>query len=1739
MKKAFLTLLYLCCTLVANAQYSGSGSGTASDPYKVFNAVQLAQMTNFLNKTDVVFELKSNIDLTEFIADSYASQGWSPIGTKTSPFKGTLKGNGYTISGLKINRATTEFVGLFGYLDNARLENFTLSLGGSVTGKNWTGALLGFAASSTISNVSILGQSYKVSSNGDYTGGLAGVLNECTVENSIVAVEVSANRYVGGIVGLSIKGSNFSKIENLKDVSGTEDVGGICGRLNLSGGSVVKYHTFSECVSKGNVMSTGDHVGGIVGFGTDLMELTNCYQFGSVRGSNHVGGVLGRINSEVNGGHSILSKCLAVGAITGNDYVGGLAGSCGWNVDLTARYSGILSLCNIENSYFRGSVTGNQYIGGLAGYKCGGFIQKCYSNADVTGVQYVGGLVGQCSKSVYQKQDDTDFARNVVVDGTVSASYIGVGRLYGKLENTCTFGPLGDANGNLVGSKVRVVQAGVEKTIADDYTTGATTSLALLKLKATYVAKDWDFASDWTIQETESYPYMSSQAAPPVIESVLASGASSVSGKSVNGGMVYLYSNNSLIGSANCSSGNTWTIQTSPLQSGAELRVHAEVAGLYPSYYNTGSVTFSGQGTEDNPFKIYTAADLQGMLASGYYKLMNDINLASWISANSATKGWVSVGASGLESVHLDGDGHTISGLWINSTDDYTGLFGHFSDGSIKNLTIEVASGKQVNGGKCAGILVGHSKNSTIKDVTVKGDVTGNLYVGGVSGYSEECTLSSIKYEGSVTTTAANARVGGVAGYAYKCTSTGLEVTVIVGATSSGVRGGGAFGMTNSGMSLTKSIVNANVNLTGADSYAGGLVGYAYCTMSQCVTTGTVRATGTNSYAGGIVGLSGSKITNSYSSADVEASLYVGGIAGSCLNTINNCYANGNLSGLLKGGGIVADLDGSRMSEGSYIPAVTNCVAANNKITLTDQSSWASRVIGGYRNGAADPDNCNYALSTMQVTLNGAAIKKYDDLVEGVAKTLSELQSDAFYRTVGWNMDDVWTIAEGAGYPTLRFENPITPDEPSTDPDEPSTDPDEPSTDPENPTSDIEASTDISTMDYVLYFNDVEAKAGDFNLDLNMKCADEDITAFQCDIYLPEGIEWKYTTDKRGKVIYDVPAFNEERTDDSYHTITPIAKNADGSYKIIVYSMQKDNILEMDGAIMTLPLTISEEMEAGDYNISVCNIVLTDVNTQQKLVEKVVSKLTIPSYQMGDANGDGMINVTDIVSMISHILGELDSNFIFAAADVNGDETINVTDIVGVIDIILNANPADARAVQEAMTMLLAPAGAPASNLQIIPFTVAEGTKSVTAKLNMNNPGDEFTAFQCEVEFPEGIAWASTVDKRGNVKYTAPTFDAEADRTDASYHTVEVGKNASGNMNIFVYSMQKEVILDEEGAVLDLPFTLEDNLAPGIYDIKIKNVVMTRINQTDCKPADYTLSIMVGSPEQPAIVLNGNFTSEAIADFNAVLSASTAISSIDLTAAYDVNATSKIETGNKNAVIYVADGVTTANTANLVADGVCSNLVVTDGYDFLASKAFTATAATYERTLASEWGTIMLPYSVNSTSDVQYYALADIDLENGVLSFEAVSSVEANAPAVFKAAGSKLTQNATNVSVPASVAQVTGDAVDGLTLTGTLVKTTLTGLNPESSSKTYYIKDDAFWCGNGTLNIPAFCAYFDAEGVNARVLSIAGEETGIDSVRGGSDYRIYTVDGKLMGTDVKAVPAGLYIVNDKKVIIKK
>ena len=84
--------------------------------------------------------------------------GFEPIGTISIPFSGALDGQGYAIRNLYINRGDADYVGLFGYVSGelATIANVALD-NATVTGRNYTGALMGYNNNCTIKQCSSTG----------------------------------------------------------------------------------------------------------------------------------------------------------------------------------------------------------------------------------------------------------------------------------------------------------------------------------------------------------------------------------------------------------------------------------------------------------------------------------------------------------------------------------------------------------------------------------------------------------------------------------------------------------------------------------------------------------------------------------------------------------------------------------------------------------------------------------------------------------------------------------------------------------------------------------------------------------------------------------------------------------------------------------------------------------------------------------------------------------------------------------------------------------------------------------------------------------------------------------------------------------------------------------------------------------------------------------------------------------------------------------------------------------------------------------------------------------------------------------------------------------------------------------------------------------------------------------------------------------------------------------------------
>lgn len=63
------------------------------------------------------------------------------------------------------------------------------------------------------------------------------------------------------------------------------------------------------------------------------------------------------------------------------------------------------------------------------------------------------------------------------------------------------------------------------------------------------------------------------------------------------------------------------------------------------------------------------------------------------------------------------------------------------------------------------------------------------------------------------------------------------------------------------------------------------------------------------------------------------------------------------------------------------------------------------------------------------------------------------------------------------------------------------------------------------------------------------------------------------------------------------------------------------------------------------------------------------------SHLIGDANGDGEVNVSDVTLTVDYVLGHKVDVFYFENADAYEDGIINITDITMIVDIILNSTP--------------------------------------------------------------------------------------------------------------------------------------------------------------------------------------------------------------------------------------------------------------------------------------------------------------------------------------------------------------------------------------------------------------------------------------------------------------------------------
>lgn len=298
-----------------------------------------------------------------------------------------------------------------------------------------------------------------------------------------------------------------------------------------------------------------------------------------------------------------------------------------------------------------------------------------------------------------------------------------------------------------------------------------------------------------------------------------------------------------------------------------------------------------------------------------------------------------------------------------------------------------------------------------------------------------------------------------------------------------------------------------------------------------------------------------------------------------------------------------------------------------------------------------------------------------------------------------------------------------------------------------------------------------------------------DITALQCDVYLPEGI----TLIDEGIELVD------ERVTET-HTVT-VKPLADGALRVFIASPVSAVINGYEGDLFTLHLNVAPGIPEGQYNLMLGNIVLADADAMTYFAPDVDAIVSVKSYAKGDANGDGLINVGDYVTTANYILEMEPDPFVFSAADVDENQTIDVGDLVGIVNIVLGD-----------FTM---PNNAPHQNnpFDLIGKSLPNGDRGKLVTLYLDNDID-FTAWQMDLLLPAGM-----------------TLTNASLCSRAQSHNLVFNHLDNGLVRILGSSTANDIVNGHEGALLTLEIegtnTFEDDDI-----ILLKNIIVAESDMT-------------------------------------------------------------------------------------------------------------------------------------------------------------------------------------------------------------------------------------------------------------------------------------------------------------------
>ena len=336
------------------------------------------------------------------------------------------------------------------------------------------------------------------------------------------------------------------------------------------------------------------------------------------------------------------------------------------------------------------------------------------------------------------------------------------------------------------------------------------------------------------------------------------------------------------------------------------------------------------------------------------------------------------------------------------------------------------------------------------------------------------------------------------------------------------------------------------------------------------------------------------------------------------------------------------------------------------------------------------------------------------------------------------------------------------------------------------------------------------------------------ITAFQFDLYLPDGV----TIAKDDDSEYMIDLSNRATKS---HSLS-FSQQADGAMRLVCTSMSSATFKENSGSIVNITLDVASDMKKGDYDIKIKDIELSDGTLYNSL--DIKATLTVKTFTPGDVDGTGTVSVNDAVCVINYILGKPAENFIEPAADLDGNGEITVNDVVILINQYIlgegnSQNSLDINLMQEV--------AADDDYLYIKEENLSNMVPGETREIEvfMNTSRTDIQGLQCDIYLPDGMEFVPEEDG-GDLYY------ADKGGRAAKSHSVASQLMADGFVRVVETSTSGAKFKDNDQAVFYFKMKAKEDIAAGNYEIKLANMELS-YGGTPINPSDRTSSVTINT----------------------------------------------------------------------------------------------------------------------------------------------------------------------------------------------------------------------------------------------------------------------------------------------------